>query len=313
MSRIHEALRKAAEERVTAQASNRVTPDLVGLSAEGVANAVLPEINFTDSPSTLLGAGVSVLPPLDQFLQRCQHPQWRIDPKLSVFSAETHSPAGAERFRTLRSRLYQIAAVQPIRKILVTSSVPQEGKTFVTSNLAQSIVRKAGIRVLMIDADLRVPRLHLPFGAPALPGLADYLCGEADEAQVTQVGPDGNLCLIAAGHRVPNPSEILHSDRMRRLLENMSRMFDWVILDSPPTVGVHDSSILADMCDGVLFVVRAGSTDFEVAEKASSEFREKNLLGVVLNRVDRSETYGYGGYYYDYPAEGGPDTRNQKN
>lgn len=312
MSRIHEALRKAAEERVTVQAANRIGAELVDLSPEGVASAVLPEIKPSPDSPSLLSAGMSVLPALDQFLQHCQRPEWRIDPKLSVFNAQNHSPAGAERFRTLRSRLYQIAGVQPIRKILVASSVPQEGKTFVTSNLAQSFVRKAGVRVLMIDADLRAPRLHLPFGAPALPGLADYLCGEADEAQVTQVGPDGNLCLISAGHRVPNPSELLHTDRMRRLLENMSRMFDWVILDSPPSIGVHDASILADMCDGVLFVVRAGSTEFELAEKASSEFREKNLLGVVLNRVDKSETYGYG-YYYEYPADGTPDTRVQRN
>jgi capsular exopolysaccharide synthesis family protein len=166
-------------------------------------------------------------------------------------------------------------------------------------------VRQQNCRVLLIDADLRAPRLHLPFGAPASPGLADFLSGEADETQITQVGPDGNLCLIPAGSRVANPSELLHTDRMRNFLESMSKMFDWVILDSPPSLNVHDASILADMCDGVLFVVRAGSTDFEVAEKASSEFRDKNLLGVVLNRVDPKETYGYAGYYYDYPAENG--------
>jgi len=81
-------------------------------------------------------------------------------------------------------------------------------------------------------------------------------------------------------------------------------MFDWVVIDSPPAIAVHDASILADMCDGVLFVVRAGSTDFEVAQKASSEFREKNLLGVVLNRVDRAETYN--SYYYGYAGEKEP-------
>jgi protein-tyrosine kinase len=80
----------------------------------------------------------------------------------------------------------------------------------------------------------------------------------------------------------------------------MSSLFDWIILDSPPALAVHDPSILADMCDGVLFVVRAGSTDYELAAKASAEFQEKNLLGVVLNRVDKSDSYG--DYYY------GPDS-----
>ena len=86
---------------------------------------------------------------------------------------------------------------------------------------------------------------------------------------------------------------------MKHLLERVTPVFDWLIIDSPPAMPVHDASILADLCDGVLFVVRAGSTNFEIAEKASSEFRDKNLLGVVLNRVEKSESYG--GYYYNYP------------
>jgi len=88
---------------------------------------------------------------------------------------------------------------------------------------------------------------------------------------------------------------------MKQLLDRMSLIFDWIILDSPPSLAVHDASILADMCDGVLFVVRAGSTDFELAAKASSEFHEKKLLGVVLNRVDKSDSYG--GYYYGYGSQ----------
>jgi protein-tyrosine kinase len=100
---------------------------------------------------------------------------------------------------------------------------------------------------------------------------------------------------------VPNPSELLHSDRMASLLDKMGHIFDWIILDSPPAIAVHDPSILADMCDGVLFVIRAGSTDFEMAQKAIAEFPEKKLLGVVLNRVDKNDSYGE--YYYGYSKE----------
>jgi len=209
---------------------------------------------------------------------------------------------GTEKFGTLRSRLYQIAADQPLKKLVITSSTPAEGKTFVAANLAQSFIRHAERRVLLIDSDLRASRLHLHFGAPEKPGLSDYLSGDCDEYQVTQVGTGGNLCLIPGGREVSNPSELLHSDRMKQLLERMSTIFDWIILDSPPALAVHDSSILADMCDGVLFVVRAGTTDYELAEKAAAEFREKNLLGVVLNRVEKSDTYGdY--YYYGYGSD----------
>jgi capsular exopolysaccharide synthesis family protein len=183
---------------------------------------------------------------------------------------------------------------------VVTSSVPAEGKTFVAANLAQSIVRQPDRRVLLIDADLRASRLHQVLGAPRTPGLADYLRGDVDEFKVVQKGSGANLCFIAGGSEVSNPSELLLNDRMKRLLEIVTPIFDWIIIDTPPALPVHDASMMADLCDGVLFVVRAGSTNHEMAAKASAEFENKNLLGVVLNRVENNE--GYGGYYYSYPA-----------
>jgi capsular exopolysaccharide synthesis family protein len=259
-------------------------------------------------PDAMAHTAIGTLPKLEpgelkfeEFRKRCTQVTWKIDPSASVFSAHTNHQVGAEKFRTLRSRLYQIATAQPLKKLLITSSTPAEGKTFVTANLAHSFVRQAGRRVLLIDSDLRASRLHLHLGAPEKPGLSDYLRGDCDEFQVTQSGNDGNLFLIPGGREVSNPSELLHSERMRQLLDRMSLLFDWIILDSPPALAVHDASILADMCDGVLFVVRAGATDFELAEKASSEFRDKNLLGVVLNRVEKGDSYG--DYYYGYGSE----------
>jgi capsular exopolysaccharide synthesis family protein len=180
----------------------------------------------------------------------------------------------------------------------VTSSVAGEGKTFVAANLAQSFVRQPDQRVLLIDADLRVSRLHQALGAPCTPGLTEYLRGEADEFAVIQKGGDDNLCLIPGGAEVTNPSELLLGDRMKKLLDLLSPAFDWIILDSPPALAVHDASSLADLCNGVLFVVKAGKTNHQVAEKASSEFLKKNLLGVVLNGVDKHASYGdyYSGY-----------------
>jgi len=300
MSRIHEALKKAAEERST-QTANPAVSDLVDLSSRPPA----AELVQTNVGPSARGKSPQKLEPevlqYEEFKRRCSPVTWSIEPSASVFSAHMENQVGAEKFRTLRSRLHQIAAAQPLKKILITSSTPAEGKTFVASNLAQSIIRQSGRRVLLIDSDLRASRLHLHFGAPEKPGLAEYLCGDCDEYQVTQVGIGGNLCLIPGGREVSNPSELLHSERMNHLLERMSTLFDWIILDSPPALAVHDASILADMCDGVLFVVRAGSTDFELAEKASAEFREKNLLGVVLNRVEKSDAYG--DYYYGYGSD----------
>jgi protein-tyrosine kinase len=301
MSRIHEALKKAAQEKNAQLAEGG--PEVVDLTSEELAGtAVAVNRIRIDEMANRGESGPSEFFRFEEFVKRSAHPQWRIDPAASVFSSLNVDTVGAEKFRTLRSRLYQIAAAQTLRKLLVTSTSPQEGKTFTVANLAWSFVRQPERRVLLIDADLRAPRLHMQFGAPKSPGLADYLRGDIDEYKAMQVGPEGNLCLIPAGIDVANPSELLHSERMKRLLDNMARVFDWVILDSPPALALHDASILSDMCDGVLFVVRAGSTDFAMAEKATSEFRDKNLLGVVLNRADRSETYG--SYYYGYSPYG---------
>jgi capsular exopolysaccharide synthesis family protein len=304
MSRIHEALKKAAQDRA-AQTPTAVTADLVDGAAEinrhieppvevlrpDSARVAMPDPRFKES---------SILT-YEELVKRCTHPKWTLDARNSVFVGADSDRIGAERFRTLRSRLYQIAGVQQLKKLLITSSIPAEGKTFVAANLAQSIVRQPDRRVLLIDADLRASRLHQTLGAPSGPGLSDYLSGDVDEFAVIQSGLEGNLCFIPGGRQVSNPSELLLRDEMKHLLDTMSEIFDWIIIDSPPALPVHDASMLADQCDGVLFVVRAGSTDSEIAQRVSAEFRDKNLLGVVLNRVDSADTYN--NYYYGYGGD----------
>lgn len=297
MSRIHEALKKAAEEK-SSRLSTASSAEIVDVAA-AVTRTIdpypaeaprIPELRPDGAPSYLR---------YEDLLKKCAHPKWQPDPRASVFHDGDSEKIGAERFRTLRSRLFQVTDTRPLKKVLVTSSIPAEGKTFVAANLAQSIVRQNDRRVLLIDADLRASRLHSALGAPATPGLTDYLQGTADEFAVIQKGPEEDLCFIPGGTLVSNPSELLLGERMKQLLATVTPMFDWIILDSPPALPVHDASMLADMSDGVLFVVRAGFTDCELALKASSEFQEKNLLGVVLNCVDKNESYG-NYYYYGY-------------
>lgn len=304
MSRIHEALKKAAQER-----SSRVAASEPPLLAD-----VVPAF---ESPSSLgkeigeLAARAARTPEGSSFLRfeelvkRCAHPVWQPDQRMEVHPRTDNGRIGAERFRTLRSKLSQIAATRPLKRVLVTSSVTAEGKTFVAGNLANSIVRQADRRVLLIDADLRASRLHQLLGAPSGPGLADYLRGEADEYAVIQNAQGGNLFFIPGGSQVSNPSELLLGERMKNLLDLVTPIFDWIILDSPPALPVHDASSLADLCDGVLFVVRSGKTPYQLAEKASSEFLKKNLLGVVLNGVEKGN--GYYGYYDGYASNDGAE------
>ncbi len=242
------------------------------------------------------GAGTSLR--YDEVVKRCVRTEWNLSSGPAIFGNGDIGKVGAEGFRTLRSRLFQIASTRRLRRLLITSSVPAEGKTFVATHLAKSIIQQPDQRVLLIDADLRAPQLNNALGTASIPGLADYLQGQADEYAVIQKNPSSNLCVIPCGARVSNPSELLLSSRMKELLDRVTPAFDWVILDSPPSLPVHDASNLAGLCEGVLLIVRAGKTDYESAKKAALEFQHKNLIGVVLNRVSEAELKG--GYYYGY-------------
>lgn len=300
MSRIHEALKKAAQER-SAQLAAGVEAGVAEVASEPRSPITEePEISRpVRSPQVITGGDQDGPFGYEELVKRCFQLEWRLDPTNSVFLNSKPGESGPERFRTLRSRLYRIASTRKLKRVLITSGVAAEGKTFIVSNLAQSIVQQPERRVLLIDADLRSSRLHLLFGAPNYPGLSDYLRGEADEYAIIQKGMNENLFLIPGGSLASNPSELLLSERMKRLLDLVTPSFEWVIIDSPPSLPVHDASVLADLVDGVLFVIRAGSTDAEIAERTVAEFQGKNLLGVVLNQVEKSDSYGdeYQNYY----------------
>lgn len=295
MSRIHEALKKAQEQRSLEQA-----PVAPVLAPEKIVSSVPPPPTGLAptkiQPKTL--AGDADFLRYENLLELCAKPTWKPEPSIDLFAHGEEGARGTERLRTLRSRLYQIRATRELKKIVVTSALPAEGKTFIACNLAQVIVRQPDRRVLLIDADMRCPRLHFALGAPKGPGLTEYLRGEARLEEIVQHGGHENLCFIAAGAEVTNPGELAASQGLKKLLQVVSPMFDWVILDTPPVLPVSDAVVMADNADGVLLVVRAGATHFEDAQKASREFRNKNLLGVVLNQSEESKKYGYYSEYY---------------
>jgi capsular exopolysaccharide synthesis family protein len=299
MSRIHEALRKAEQDRAVMMPVEPPVLPVKPVEIEtnnGNRNPVVTA--DVQRKASVIPAPVSEYIRFDDLAARCAHTRWRPDPNVNVFMSSELSVHGAEQFRTLRSRLYQLRGSQPLKKILVTSSLPADGKTFLANNLAQAFVQQPDRRVLLIDADLRRSRLHVPLGAPTSPGLSEYLRGEADEMAVIQHGQEGNLFLIAGGNEVTDPSELLSNGRLKLLLDRLTPVFDWIIMDSPPCLPVADATALADLCDGVLLVVRAGSTPLEAAQKASQELQGRNVLGVVLNAVDKKHAYPH--YYGQY-------------
>ena len=299
MSRIHEALKKAEQERASTQGGS-FPPSFATTPVDDhpvFAHAAVSTV--TDAAPDLAGVAQFGSPfNVDTLLARCAQLQWKPDPATMLFLNGDDGVRGTEEFRTLRSRLYHLREKMPLKKILVTSALPKEGKSFTSSNLAQVVVRQHGRRALLIDADLRAPRLHLMLGTRSDPGLSDYLLGKSDEFSIMQRGAVENLFFIPSGTGAANPAELVGNGRLKLLLQRVEPLFDWIIIDSPPAVPVSDASVLAKVCDGVLMVVRSNSTPVDLARKARQEFPEEALLGVVLNGTNE-DAMPYARYYYD--------------
>jgi protein-tyrosine kinase len=299
MSRIHEALKKAEQERAASQSAG--TP--LNFAAVPVAEpTVLSDVPPLRAPDPL---SVSPMMPafsspytVETLLARCPQMEWKPDLNTTLFMNGDDNARGTEEYRTLRSRLYHLREKITLKKLLITSALPKEGKSFTSSNLAQVMVRQHGRRVLLIDADLRGPRLHLMLGTTAGPGLSDYLQGQHDEFSIIQRGPTENLFFIPSGTTLEDPAELVGNGRLRILLQRLEPLFDWIIVDSPPAIPVSDASVLAKVCDGVLMVVRSNSTPSDLARKARHEFPEKLLVGVVLNGTSE-DSMSYARYYYE--------------
>jgi len=296
MSRIHDALKRAEQERATSTGTH-VEPafdqpafDQPEARRENMPS--LPPVGATAMPTMASGLSYEAL------LARCPQTEWSPDPRTMLFFQEDDSRVGAEEFRTLRSRLCQIREKMPLKRLLVTSALPKEGKSFVAANLAQVLVRQHGRRALLIDADLRNPGMHRHLGAAPSPGLAEYLLGECDEFTALQRGPMENLFFMPAGRSVPSAPELLSNGRLKMFLQRVEPLFDWIILDSSPVIPVSDATLVASFCDGVVMVVRSNATPSDLARRAREEFPDKLLLGVVLNGAPsgklRQSKYYYG-------------------
>ncbi len=209
--------------------------------------------------------------------------------------------SGAEAYRTLRTNLIFSQAVRSLRTILVTSAAPSEGKTTTSSNMAVTFAQQ-GLRVLIVDCDLRKARLHKVFSVPREPGLTQLVLGHNSMAEVIHSTSVDGLYVLASGTLPPNPSELVGGPRMANVLKALSAEFDLVVLDTPPLTAAADAAILGKTADGVLMVVRAGQTERGAAQHAVQQLNNvgARILGAVLNDPD-AKVPRYGGYYYyDY-------------
>jgi capsular exopolysaccharide synthesis family protein len=268
---------------------NRIkTPDEIkahfGLPCLGMVPLVATEGNGSDAP--MLHKGVS--PSFAEAVRII---------RTNLLFANTPTP---ERTLPVTNPLFA-NTVAPARILAVTSAGPSEGKTVVSTNIALSLAL-TGERVLLIDADLRRPKVHEYFGIPQEPGLADVVTSPTRVSQAAKPTGVSHLWVMPCGVTVPNPTEVLSSARFRKLLIGAAGQFDWVIVDTPPVLAVADSAIVANMTNGVLFVVAAELTGRRIGKLALEQLQaaKAHVIGAVLNRVNLKRNSFY---YFDYHRE----------
>ena len=207
----------------------------------------------------------------------------------------------AEAFRALRTTLLLSSPGAPPKVMIISSAAPGEGKTTVSVNCALALAQK-GSRVLLVDADMRRPRVQGRLGLPGELGLSSCLTGTLESAPLIRPLPGGmGLDVLPAGQHPPNPVELLDSSRMRSLLDQWRREYDHVIIDTPPLVGLSDALVLSPFADAVLLVARSGKTTRQSLRRARETLTRVNahIAGVIINdlNVDSVDYYGYYGYY----------------
>ena len=306
MTRLSDALKRAAETAATPGATTAEPPPPAG----AWQFAPVETMYVPDEPPA-----VAVVPPLPDAVDPDLAPAGPApaaftdvpSPRALKFGAadrdklvvgENPDAAVVEQYRHLAAAFHQAQKASGVRTVTVTSALPSEGKTLTATNLALTLSESYQRRVLLIDADLRRPRLREMFGLPQSAGLTDALTSARGERlPVHQV--TSNLWVLAAGRMVPDPMSLLVSPSMKQLIEDARESFDWVIVDTPPIAILPDANLLSAMIDTALLVVSACSTPYPMVLRAVEAIGTQRILGVVLNRAEKigpTGSYSYYGY-----------------
>jgi capsular exopolysaccharide synthesis family protein len=299
MSRIFEALQRSESERSgTPLAPAALATELLQV-VEREANAAAPkdfpanELVHQEIPERDFAENDFATSDLSQFQSLpVSLPR---DSKLICLTAP--ESLGAEKFRFLGVRLRQLQHTRSLKKLLITSTIPEEGKSTVSANLATILARKQQPKILLLDGDLRRPSLSKQFGLAKLPGLSEWLHGEPRPIEHIYRLEGPNLWFLPAGRPPENPLELMQAGRLSKLMEQLAGWFDWIIIDSPPVLPLADTSVWARLVDGILLVTREGTTKKRQLQSGLQALEQSKLLGAVVNSCASTD---HTNYYYRY-------------
>jgi capsular exopolysaccharide synthesis family protein len=227
-----------------------------------------------------------------------------------LVSIDKEESLGAEKFRFLAVRLRQLRQSRPLKKVLITSTIPQEGKSTVAANLACTLARRKPQKTLLLEGDLRRPTIAGRFGLGRVAGLSEWFRGESTAMNIYRLESLG-LWVMPAGNAPENPLELMQSGKLPALMEQLSAWFDWIVIDSPPVLPLADTSMWARLADGILMVTRPGITEKQQLLKGLEALEKSKLLGALVNS---STNAAHSDYYQRYgpPASRGESRDSSK-
>jgi len=310
MSRIFDALQKSEMERAGSGTSTlSAAADLLQVVERQSASAwqaekkTQPSIAVEEQST----GGVALRDETPDIFSQFPALEVSITPQSQLVSLTDNGSLAAEKFRFLGVRLRHLQRERTLKKVLITSTVPHEGKSMVAANLAFMLARKKNQKVLLIDGDLRRPSLAQLFGTKPTPGICEWLQEEHNSQGNIYHLEKLDLWYLPAGRpTTTNPLELLQSSKLTALMERLNSMFDWVVIDSPPILPLADTSVWSRIADGVLLVTRQGTTQKKQLIRGIEALDQHKLIGTLLNSSRSSSHsdyyYGYGSPAVDAPA-----------
>jgi capsular exopolysaccharide synthesis family protein len=287
MSRLFEALQKSEPElSFDFPLAMQLTDEL--LKAAETESPQKQSEEFETSPR---GKQDSALAP--ELAQQLPSVPLTIKPDARLVCLTQKDSLAAEKFRFLAVRLRQLQQSRAVKKLLVTSTIPEEGKSMISANLALSLARKKRQRILLVEGDLRRPTLYQSFGLRSLPGVSEWLKSGSSEVTNVYRFEEAGLWFFPAGSLPGNPMELLQSARLAELMEQLAVWFDWIVIDSPPILPLADTSVWSRLADGILLVAREGTTRKRELQRGLDTLDHAKLLGMVLNSSDSTDQSNY--------------------